>query len=57
MDPHCPQLRRPAHHLGGVAEVERIADVAFSESDLDVAKALGDLADRRQIGFAGLECV
>ena len=44
-------LGRAAHHRGGVAKVERIADIAFGQSDVDVAEALGRGADGGEIGL------
>ena len=52
MDAHRAQRRRPAHHLGGVAHVQRIADIAFGERDLDVAEAFGGGAHRVERRFA-----
>ena len=51
---HDAPVRGAAHHLGGVADVHGIADVAFREGDVDVLEALGGGANCIEVGLCGL---
>ena len=50
---HRALRRRPAHHVGGLADVERIADVALGERDVDVAEPLGGRRTSTSVGSPG----
>jgi hypothetical protein len=41
-----------AHHVGCIAEVGRIPDIAIGESDIDVAESFRGIADFGKRGLA-----
>ncbi len=54
MDAHRALFARQAHHVGGLAHIGGIAQVAFRQRHLDVAVLLGGAADLGERGLAGL---
>ena len=42
---HCALRRGPAHHLGRIAKIERVADVALGERCANVLEPFGQLAN------------
>ena len=52
MHAHRAERRGPAHHHGRIAQVEGIADIAFSEGHLDVAEPLGCATNLSERGLA-----